>query len=196
MWNRVKFVLVMLAVIVLAVALMTCSSTLREWSPESKAEATKILWTPVPTWTPEPVVVEERIGQQVRSEMVQGLSSRSVLLGGTLCAGTLMLACMVVVLSMSARHVRATVQMEPTRAYARNRVLQLPDGRFYDPRSGSVDLVTDGRIDADMARIRANADADAEVVRMLVDGIVAKRPDQVTIGDQRAMEYITERSSG
>lgn len=183
--DRWRFVLVLLTVIAVAIALSLCSSTLRQWSPENRAQATILLWTPAPTWTPEPVVIEARTRHEQQAQTAQ----TAVVIGVAVCAVALLMVCVVVALSASARHLRATVQLESTRGYGRGQVLQLPGMRFYDPRAGAVDCVGDGQVAADTVRIQVNAGADAEVMRLLVAGITAKRDDAVTLGDIRALEY-------
>ena len=160
---------------------------IRAWGPRERAEAERLLWTPVPTPTVNPTVVAEQVAQDRRTARMNGIALRVGIVA--LCA--LAVACGLFLAARVASSVwqawRVAIEQPSVKVLPRVRPALIGGDRVYDPAMGSIvvlDIPQPG--DAEQARVVLGAEADK--LQALVALILAKPPGARQAVERRLLE--------
>ena len=186
--------IILVVIMLVVLGLFVAINAIRAWGPVEKAEAERLLWTPVPTPTiaptptlhPEVAAVKRDACKAVWICVIIGASFG--LLAGVAWVG-----------SCLARHIRATVQVEPQpkiKALPGNKPVLIGPGAIYDARFNTRARVDDANepnveqgqivLGAETAKVRALADA--------LFAIMAKQPTHRTIAERKLLEKYGEQN--
>jgi hypothetical protein len=178
-------ILVVLAVIALGVFITIVS--IRAWGPRERAEAERILWTPVPTPTVNPTVVAEQVAQDKRTARVNGIAVRIAIVA--LCAFVVAVGLFLAARFASSvwRAWRVAIEQPSVQILPRVRPALIGGDRVYDPAAGAV-VVLDVPQPGDVEQARVVLGAEVDKLAALIAVITAKPPGERQVVERRLLE--------
>lgn len=181
---------IILFVLVLVVLFVTVAiSGIRAWGPREKAEAERLLWTPIPTPTINPTVVAEQVVQDRRTARMSGIAVRVGIVA--LCAFIIAIGLFLAARFASSvwRSWRVAIEQPSVQILPRVRPALIGGDRVYDPGTGGI-IVLDIPQPGNVEQARVVLGAEVDKVRVLTDAILAKPPSMRSIAERRVLEMV------